>query len=269
MELNLSKPIVFFDIESTGLNVGSDKIVEICLFKVYPDQREEVRTYLINPEREIPQEVIDIHGITNEDVKDKPSFKEIAHEINNFIGNSDMAGYNSNKFDVPLLVEEFLKAGIDFDISNRSFVDVQNIFHKMEQRTLKAAYKFYCNKDLIDAHTAEADTRATYEILKAQLDKYNGVEIETNKGEKIKPIVNDMKSLYSFTKNSNWVDLVGHIVYNSSNKECFNFGKYKNQLVEDVFKNDPGYYSWMMNADFPMSTKKIITQIKLRGFGNN
>ncbi len=269
MKLNLKNPIIFFDIESTGLNIASDRIVELSALKISPNGDQELKTRRLNPTILISPEAQAIHGISNEDVKDCPTFKEVAKSLASWMTGCDFAGYNSIKFDIPMLAEEFLRAGIEFDFRKRKLVDVQNIFHKMEQRTLKAAYKFYCNKDLIDAHTAEADTRATYEILKAQLDKYNGVEIETNKGEKIKPIVNDMKSLYSFTKNSNWVDLVGHIVYNSSNKECFNFGKYKNQLVEDVFKNDPGYYSWMMNADFPMSTKKIITQIKLRGFGNN
>lgn len=268
MQLNLTKPIIFFDIESTGVNVGQDKIVEICLLKVFPDSKEEVRTYLVNPERHIPEEVTAIHGISDEDVKDKPSFKQLATELNNFIGNSDLAGYNSNKFDVPLLVEEFLKAGVDFDISNRKFVDVQNIFHKMEPRTLKAAYKFYCNEELINAHTAEADTRATYEILKAQLDRYDGVEFTDSKGEVTMPIVNDMKALQSFTKNQRWVDMVGHIVYNDNLQECFNFGKYKGKPVTEVFNLDFSYYSWMMNADFPMSTKKIITEIKLRGFNN-
>lgn len=266
MDLKLNNPIIFFDIESTGVSVGQDKIVEICLLKVHPNQKEEVKTYLINPEREIPKEVIEIHGITNEDVKDKPNFKTLAPEINAFIGNSDMAGYNSNRFDVPLLVEEFLKVGIDFNISNRNFVDVQNIFHKMEPRTLKGAYKFYCNKELINAHSAEADTRATYEVLKAQLDKYSDKEFTTKEGEVIKPIVNNMKSLHNFTKNMAWVDLVGHIVYNNDKQECFNFGKHKGKPVEEVFKNDISYYGWMMNADFPMSTKKIITEIKLRGF---
>lgn len=266
MELNLGKPIVFFDIESTGTNVGFDKIVEICLLKINPNQSEEIRTYRINPEREIPEEVIAIHGITNEDVKDEPVFKELAGEINSFIANSDLAGYNSNRFDIPLLVEEFLRADVDFDISNRNFVDVQNIFHKMEPRTLRAAYRFYCDKELVDAHSAEADTRATYEILKAQLDRYKDVEYRDRDDNVSKPIVNDMKALAKFSRNFNWVDLVGHIIYNDKGEECFNFGKYKGRTLDNVFVADPSYFAWMMNADFPLSTKKVLTAIKLRSF---
>lgn len=266
MELNLNKPLIFFDIESTGVNVGQDKIIEICFYKVFPDGRKEVKTYLINPERHIPEESTKIHGIKDEDVKDKPTFKQIARELNALIGNSDLAGYNSNKFDVPLLVEEFLKAGVDFDISNRKFIDVMNIFHKMESRTLKAAYKFYCGKDLINAHTAEADTTATYEILLAQLERYNGVEYEDHEGNKSIPIVNDVRALHEFSKHSNWVDMVGHIVYNDKKEECINFGKYKGRVVTELFKTDPSYFAWMMNADFPLSTKKVITEIKLRDF---
>lgn len=266
MQLNLTKPIIFFDIESTGVNVGQDKIIEICLLKVFPDGKQEIRTYRINPERHIPEQATKIHGITDEDVKDRGPFKYYAKELNAFIGNSDLAGYNSNKFDIPLLVEEFLKAEVDFEISNRRFVDVMNIFHKMESRTLKAAYKFYCGKELIDAHSAEADTKATYEILLAQLDRYNGVEYEDHEGKITTPVVNDVKALHEFTRNSNWVDMVGHLVYDSNGKECINFGKYKGRIVEEIFKNDPSYFSWMMNADFPLSTKKVITEIKLRSF---
>lgn len=268
MELNLNKPIIFFDIESTGVSVGQDKIIEICLYKIFPGGNKEIKTYRINPERPIPAETTKIHGITDEDVKDKPTFKQLSGEINAFIGNSDLAGYNSNKFDVPILVEEFLKAGVDFDISNRRFVDVMNIFHKMEARTLKAAYKFYCGRDLINAHSAEADTTATYEILLAQLDKYEGVEYEDRDGNKSIPVVNDVKVLHDFTRNNNWVDLVGHLVYNEKKQECINFGKHKGKIAQEIFKSDPSYFSWMMNADFPMSTKKVITEIKLREFGN-
>lgn len=266
MELNLSKPLIVFDIESTGVSVGQDKIIEICLYKVFPEGNKEVRTYRINPERHIPEETTKIHGITDEDVKDNPTFKELAVELNTFIGNSDLAGYNSNKFDVPILVEEFLKVGIDFDIKNRRFVDVMNIFHKMEPRTLKAAYKFYCRKDLINAHSAEADTKATYEILVAQLKRYKGEEYEDKEGNISYPIVNDIKALHNFTRNSNWVDLVGHIVYNEKKEECINFGKHKGKVAEEVFNKEPSYFAWMMNADFPASTKKIITEIKLRNF---
>ncbi|MDD2530242.1 MAG: exonuclease domain-containing protein [Bacteroidales bacterium] len=266
MILNLSKPIIFFDIESTGVVVGQDKIIEISLLKINTNGKEEVRTYRINPECHIPEQATKIHGIKDEDVKDKPTFRQLAGELNAFIGNSDLAGYNSNKFDIPLLIEEFLRNGFDFDISNRRFVDVMNIFHKMESRTLKAAYKFYCGKELVNAHSAEADTIATYEIFLAQLKRYEGVEYEDNEGKISVPIVNDIQSLHEFTRNSNWVDLVGHLVYDSNGKECINFGKYKGRIVEEIFKNDPSYFSWMMNADFPLSTKKIITEIKLRNF---
>lgn len=266
MKLNLTKPIIFFDIESTGVSVGQDKIVEICLIKIFPDGSKESITHRLNPERPIPKQATKIHGIKDEDVKDKPTFKQLAGELNAFIADSDMAGYNSNKFDVPILVEEFLRAGVDFNITNRKFVDVMNIFHKMESRTLKAAYKFYCGKELIDAHSAEADTMATYEILLAQLERYDGVEYEDNEGNISTPVVNDIKALHEFTKHSAWVDMVGHLVYDENGKECINFGKYKGRIAEEIFKNDPSYYSWMMNADFPLSTKKVITEIRLRAF---
>lgn len=268
MKLNLNKPLIIFDIESTGVSVGQDKIIEICLYKVFPDGNTEIKTYRINPERPIPEETTKIHGIKDDDVKDKPTFKQLSGEINAFIGNSDLAGYNSNKFDVPILVEEFLKAGVDFDISNRKFVDVMNIFHKMEPRTLKGAYKFYCGKDLINAHSAEADTTATYEILLAQLKMYDGVEYEDREGNKSTPVINDIKALHDFTRNSKWVDMVGHLVYNDNNQECINFGKHKGRIAAEIFKAEPSYFSWMMNADFPMSTKKIITEIRLRSVSN-
>lgn len=262
MELNLSKPLVFFDLETTGVNVGKDKIIEISMIKVMLDGSEQEKTYKINPKMHIPQESTRINGIIDADVAFCPTFDMLANEIKDFIGDSDLAGYNSNKFDIPLLEEEFLRVGIDFPLSGRRFVDVQNIFHKMEPRTLVGAYKFYCNKNLNDAHTANADTRATLEVLKSQLDKYNGVEYSDFDGNKSVPVVNDVKKLSEFTKVNNWADLVGHICYNDQCVECFNFGKHKGLTVEDVFKKEPSYYDWMMKADFPLSTKKVIKNIK-------
>lgn len=266
MELNLSKPIAFFDLETTGLNVGSDRIVEISIFKIFPDGTSKLKTYRINPTIPVSAESTAIHGITNADVEDKPTFKDLAAELNQLLEDCDLAGYNSNKFDIPLLVEEFLRAGLEFDLRNRRFIDVQNIFHKMEPRTLKAGYKFYCKKELPNAHSAEADTLATYEILKAQLDKYAEEEYEDFDGNVSKPVKNDMQALHEFSYNTRNVDLVGHIVFNEKQEECFNFGKYKGKTVEDVFSKEPQYYDWMMKAQFPRSTKKVITAIKLRNF---
>ena len=264
MKLNLTKPLVFFDLETTGVQVGSDHIVEICLLKVAVDGRVSTYVQRVNPGMPIPPQSTEIHGITDEMVRDKPTFKELSAEIANFIGDSDLAGYNSNNFDIPLLVEEFLRVGINFDISNRKTIDVQNIFHKMEPRTLKAAYKFYCGKNLDNAHSAEADTMATYEILMAQIERYNGVEYEDRDGNISYPIVNDMRKLQEFTNTSQWADLVGHLGFNKEGKEVFNFGKYKGKAVEDVFEIEPAYYDWMMKADFPLSTKRVITDIRLR-----
>lgn len=268
MKIHLTKPLIVFDIESTGLNVVTDRIVEISLLKIHVDNREEVRTYLINPGIPVPKEVIDIHGITNEMLADKPSFKSLAGELNAFIGNADLAGYNAIKFDVPMLVEEFLRAGIEFDLKNRRLVDVQNIFHKMEPRTLRAAYKFYCGGPLENAHSAEADTRATYDVLKAQLDRYDDAEYVDNQGNVSKPIVNEIRQLSEFSAMNRNVDLVGHIIYNARQLEVFNFGKHKGKTVEEVFRNEPSYYDWMMKGEFPLSTKRTITAIKLRTFNN-
>ncbi len=272
MELKLTKPLAFFDLETTGVNVGKDKIIEICIFRLTPDgitNKEDVLTMRINPGIPIPLQSTLIHGITDEDVKDMPLFKDVAGNIAAFLNNCDLAGYNSNKFDIPLLVEEFLRAGIDFDIKGRRLVDVQNIFHKMEPRTLFAAFKFYCNKTLKNAHSAEADTLATYHILKAQLDKYQNVPYEDRKGNETFPVINDIQALHNFSFVNNNVDLVGHIVFDEDNIEVFNFGKYKGKKVEDVFIKEPSYYDWMMKADFPLYTKKVITLIKLRGFNNS
>jgi DNA polymerase III subunit epsilon len=266
MELNLTRPIAFFDLETTGIKVATDRIVEICILKVHPDQSVKTKTLRINPEIPIPPEVTAIHGITDEDVKDAPKFPEVAHELLQFLENCDLAGYNSNHFDIPLLVEEFLRAGVDFDLKGRRFVDVQNIFHRMEPRNLNAALKFYCDKDLVNAHSAEADTIATYEILKAQLDRYKDVSLKDKKGNISQPVVNDIKALSEFSYLSKNVDLIGHIVMNEKNVEVFNFGKHKGKPVEQVFVTEPSYYDWIMKSEFPLSTKKVVTSIKLRGF---
>ena len=269
MELNLTHPIAFFDLETTGIKVATDRIVEICILKVNPDGSTKIKTKRINPEMPIPPEVTAIHGIRDEDVKDAPKFSEIAHELMQFLDNCDLAGYNSNHFDIPLIVEEFLRADIDFDLKGRRFVDVQNIFHKMEPRNLNAALKFYCGKELINAHSAEADTVATYEILKAQLDRYKDVQIKDKKGNLTQPIINNINALSEFSFLSKNVDLVGHIIYNEKNIEVFNFGKHKGKPVEEVFSNEPSYYDWIMKSEFPRSTKKVVTSIKLRGFNKH
>ena len=254
MLLNLTKPIVFFDLETTGVNVGTDHIVEICLLKVNPDQSTQQLVHRIRPvgpdgkTLHIPEFTTAIHGIKDSDVADKPSFAELAEEIAAFIGEADLAGYNSNKFDVPLLVEEFLRAQHPFNLKCRRLIDVQNIFHKMEQRTLKAAYRFYCDKDLDHAHSADADTMATYEVLKAQLDRYQDAEYTAPDGTKCKPIINDIEQLSHFTSNSQWADLVGHIGYDKQHREIFNFGKHKGKTLESVFDTEPAYYDWMMKA---------------------
>ncbi|RHJ87887.1 3'-5' exonuclease [Parabacteroides sp. AM08-6] len=255
MQLDLKNPLVFFDLETTGINIVKDRIVEISFVKVHPNGKEESKTRRINPEMPIPAEATAIHGITDEDVKDCPTFKEIAKSLAAQIEGCDLAGYNSNRFDIPLLAEEFLRAGVDIDLNKRKFVDVQTIFHKMEQRTLSAAYKFYCDKSLENAHTAEADTMATYEVLKAQLDRYPELK-------------NDINFLSQYSSFSNNVDFAGRMIYNDKGEEVINFGKYKGQLVSEVLKNDPGYYSWIMNGDFPLNTKKMLTEIKLRGFNS-
>lgn len=266
MELNLTRPLAFFDLETTGLNITNDRIVEISVLKIMPDGTQKTLTKLINPTIPIPPEVTEIHGITDEDVKDSPTFSELANELNQFLSNCDLSGYNALKFDIPMLVEEFYRVEVNFEFKNRRFVDVQNIFHKMEQRTLKAAYKFYCGKDLVDAHTAEADTLATYEILKAQLDRYKNVEFISKDGKTSIPVVNEISALHQFSKQNNNADLIGHIIFNNDEIEVFNFGKHKGKSVEEIFKTEPSYYDWMMKSDFPKSTKKVITAIKLRGF---
>lgn len=254
MRLNLRNPLIFFDLETTGINIAVDRIVEISYLKILLSGEEISKTILINPGIPIPAETTQIHGITDEDVKDAPKFEEIAQSLANEFEGCDFAGYNLNKFDIPLLAEEFLRTNTDFDLKKRKFVDVQVIFHKMEQRTLSAAYKFYCNKELKDAHSATADTRATYEILQAQLDKYAELE-------------NDIDYLDEYSSQTKNVDFAGRIIYNDKGVEVFNFGKYKGVPVEQVLQNDTGYFGWIMNGDFPLYTKKVLTNIKLRAFG--
>ena len=255
MNLNLANCIVFFDLETTGVNISKDRIVEISVLKVHPNGKEEQRTIRVNPEMPIPKEASEVHGIYDEDVKECPTFKEIAKELARFMEGCDLGGYNSNHFDVPLLAEEFLIVGVYFDMRKRKFVDVHTIFHKMEQRTLSAAYRFYCDKCLEDAHSAAADTTATYEVLKAQLERY---------GDKLE---NNIEFLSKFSTQNNTVDFAGFIVYNEKGEEVFNFGKNKGVPVEKVLKEQPGYFSWIINSEFPLYTKKVLTEIKLRGTG--
>jgi DNA polymerase-3 subunit epsilon len=255
MNLILKKPICFFDLETTGINISKDRIVEISILKVFPNGTEESKTWLVNPEMEIPEEVIAIHGITNEKIANEPTFKEIAKDVHNMIKDSDLGGFNSNRFDIPLLAEEMLRADMDFDMKSRVAVDVQTIFHKMEQRTLSAAYKFYCDASLEDAHSAEADTKATYEVLKAQLDRYDNLE-------------NDSNFLAEFSSRNKLADCAGFIAFNKNNEEYFSFGKHKGKLVTEILEKEPGYFGWLLNADFPLYTKKVLTAIKLRQFNN-
>ncbi|MEO6883724.1 MAG: exonuclease domain-containing protein [Bacteroidia bacterium] len=254
-KLKLSKPLAFIDLETTGVNVGSDRIVEISILKLFPDGTKELKSQRINPTIPIPIFVSKIHNIYDKDIVNEPTFKAMAHTFSAFLENCDLAGYNSNKFDIPLLVEEFLRADIDFEIKGRKLIDVQNIFHQMEQRTLSAAYKFYCAKTLENAHSAEADTIATYEVLEAQLEKYPELK-------------NDMTFLHEFSSRSKNADLAGRIIFDEKDVEVFNFGKHKNKSVESVFKTEPSYYNWMMDGDFPLHTKKVITAIRLRSIAN-
>lgn len=264
MKLNLRNPLIFLDLETTGMNIVTDRIVEIALVKIHPDGREEEKLYRINPEMPIPENVSKIHGIYDKDIADKPTFKEVAKTIAQFMEGCDFAGFNSNRFDIPLLAEEFLRANVDLDLKKRKFIDVQAIFHKMEKRTLAAAYKFYCQKTLEDAHSAMADTKATYEVLKAQLDVYKDEDYEDVHGKTSKPIVNDVDALSEFSSYDVNVDFVGRIVYDENGVEIINFGKNKGIPVEKVLREQPGYYGWIMNSEFPLYTKKVLTAIKLR-----
>ena len=253
MQLNLKKPICFFDLETTGVSITSDRIVEISILKVFPNGKEEKKTWLVNPEMPIPAQSTAIHGISNEKVADAPTFKMLAKEVNSWIVDADLGGFNSNRFDIPILAEEMLRAEVDFDMKNTQSVDVQTIFHKMEQRTLTAAYKFYCGKDLENAHSAEADTIATYEVLKAQLDRYEDLE-------------NDTSYLAQFSTRQKFADFAGFIKFDKAGDECFAFGKHKGRKVTEILNKEPGYFGWLLNADFPLYTKKVLTAIKLRAF---
>ncbi len=255
MELNLRNPLVFFDLETTGTDTAKDRIVEISILKILPNGTEEVKTKLINPGMPIPQASTDVHGITDEDVKDAPQFKQIAKSLAEFMEGCDIAGFNSSRFDVPLLAEEFLRAGVDYDFSKRKMIDVQIIYHKKEQRTLEAALKFYCGKELTDAHSAEADTRATYEVLKGQLKMYPDLE-------------NDVDFLAKeFSSYNNNVDLAGRIILDENGIEVFNFGKHRGKSVAEILKKEPSFFAWIMDADFPLNTKQVLTRIKLREMG--
>jgi DNA polymerase-3 subunit epsilon len=255
MDLKLDKPIVFFDLETTGVQVAKDRIVEIAILKVFPNGNKESKNWLVNPTIPIPEATTAIHGISDEKVANEPTFKELAPEISELILNCDLAGFNSNKFDIPLLAEEFLRVGIDFDMTNRKAVDIQNIFHKMEQRTLVAAYKFYCDKDLKNAHSAEADTTATYEVLLSQLDKYEALE-------------NNVDFLANFSqRGGKFADMAGFIRFNDKGEEVLSFGKYRDVTLAQIWKDNPGYFSWINQAEFPLYTKNVMrnfaTKMKL------
>lgn len=253
MKLNLKNPLIFFDLETTGVDVSKDRIVEICYIKVFPDGSEKEYSRRINPGMHIPEGASAVHGIYDDDVKDCPLFREVAKEIAADFEGCDLAGFNSNRFDLPMLAEEFLRAQVDIDLTRHHAIDVQVLYHKREPRTLSAAHKFYCGCEFDNAHSALADTRATYEVLKAQLDHYDDM-------------VNDVAALAkesSFTRN---VDFAGRFVYDDAGREVFNFGKYKGEPVAMVLQRDPGYYGWMMNGDFPLNTKQVLTRIKLREF---
>lgn len=262
MPLHLKKPIVFFDLETTGISISADKIVEISMLKIKPDGSREVITQRINPGIPIPPESSKIHGIFDADVADKPYFHQVARQYQQFMEGCDLAGYNIIKFDVPMLVEEFLRVNIEFEIDSRNLVDAQKIFHLMEPRTLSAAYKFYCNKELINAHSAEADTLATFEILESQIERYMNVPLKDDKGKEWVPVTNDMTSLHNLTI-TNQIDFAGRMVRNEKGDPLFNFGKHKGKRVVDVLAQEPSYYDWMMGGDFPLDTKRRLTLIKL------
>lgn len=259
MQLNLRNPLLFFDIESTGLNVATDRIVEISIVKVSPGapgepNKVEVKTRRVNPTIPITAEAQAVHGISDEDVRDEPEFRQLAKSLAQWMKGCDIAGYNSLKFDIPLLAEEFLRAGVEFDFRKRKLIDVQNIFHKKEQRTLKAAYKFYCGKNLDNAHSAEADTMATYEVLEAQLDRYRDDEED--------PLRNDVEFLAKYSIQNRFMDYAGRIVLNDKDEPVFNFGKHRGKPVKEVLRCEPSYYSWMMEGDFTLDTKKVLTEIR-------
>ena len=267
MKLNLKKPLVFFDLETTGINVTRDRIVEGAFIKVNPDGTEEERHFVVHPTIPIPAEVSAIHGIFDKDVHDKPTFKEIAKDLLIFLKGCDLGGYNLLKFDIPVLIEEFIRCDIEFDIDSVEVVDSQAIFYMMEPRTLSGAYKFYCGKDLKDAHSALADTRATLDVYRGQIEKYDGVKIINKKGEEVEPVKNDVSHIHNQTAKQ-FADLAGRLMYNASGDIALNFGKYKGKAVSWVFDREPGYYDWMMKGDFPTQTKRVITRIKLEKLTN-
>lgn len=252
MKLNLKRPIIFFDLETTGLDIAKDRIVELCYIRVEPNGNEEARSMRINPEMHIPEVASSVHGITDDDVKDCPTFADVAPQLAATFEGCDLAGFNSNRFDLPLLAEEFMKAGVNIDVSHVQAIDVQNIYHKLEKRTLAAAYKFYCGRDLENAHSALADTQATYEVLQAQLDHYPN------------DLQNDVDFLAEFSRMNRNIDFAGRFVYDESGKELINFGKYKGKAIKDVLSRDPGYYSWIMQGDFTLNTKQVLTKLRLK-----
>ncbi len=265
MYLHLRNPLTFFDLETTGINISKDKIVEIALVKVMPDGEKITREQKINPLIPIPTEASLIHGIYEEDIREAPTFKQVARDLANFLEGSDLAGFNVIKFDVPLLVEEFLRVGIEFDVANKKILDAQKIFHLMEKRNLSSAYRFYCNKELEGAHSAMADTLATFEVFNEQLKRYEGMQVTDLKGTVMGKVANDMEVIHEIT-NQRMVDLAGRLIFNEKGEEIFNFGKHKGKRVSDVFQVEPSYYDWMLNGDFPLDTKRRLTQIKLRSF---
>jgi len=261
--LKLKKPLAVFDLETTGINIQKDRIVEVSVVKALINGETESKTFRVNPEIPIPLEASLIHGIYDEDIKDAPTFKNFAKTLANFLLGCDLGGFNSNRFDIPMLVEEFLRADVEFDIKNRKLVDVQRIFHLMEPRNLGAAYKFYCGKDLENAHSAHADTMATFEVLNAQIERYAGTKIKNDKGELYEPVQNDMEALHNLTS-AKIVDFANRMTFNAKGEEVFNFGKYNGKLVTDILKQDPSYYDWMMKGEFPLDTKRKLTEIKMR-----
>ena len=252
MKLNLKRPIIFFDLETTGLDIAKDRIVELCYIRVEPNGNEEARSMRINPQMHIPEAASSVHGITDDDVKDCPTFADVAPQLAATFEGCDLAGFNSNRFDLPLLAEEFMKAGVNIDLSHVQAIDVQNIYHKLEKRTLAAAYKFYCGRDLENAHSALADTQATYEVLQAQLDHYPN------------DLQNDVDFLAEFSRMNRNIDFAGRFVYDENGNEIINFGKYKGKAIKDVLSRDPGYYSWIMQGDFTLNTKQVLTKLRLK-----
>jgi len=265
MKLNLRNPLCFFDLETTGTNITHDRIIEIAVIKLVPSGEVLRKSSLLNPTIPIPAESAAIHGLTDADVQGKPTFKEVAKEYARFFEGADLAGFNILKFDIPILVEEFLRAGVEFDYSRKKIIDAQRIYHLMEKRTLSAAYQFYLNKQLADSHTAEADTEAAMQVLLAQLERYQNQPVTDGMGKQIGEIKNDMDALAQLTT-SDLVDLAGRMTKDKQGDVFFNFGKHKGKKVLDVLRNEPSYYDWMMNGDFPLDTKRKLTEIKLQGF---